>query len=66
MDGGAAVSGEQARAAKAVRLTARERRLILSALRIASEDGSIYGAAETDEAMAEVNKEVEAIEAKLS
>jgi hypothetical protein len=66
MDGGAAVSGEQASAAKAVRLTARERRLILSALRIASEDGSIYGAAETDEAMAEVNKEVEAIEAKLS
>jgi hypothetical protein len=46
-------------------LTARQRDLIRLAFQIAVEDGSIYGSAETKRAMAEVDAEVEAIEAKL-
>jgi hypothetical protein len=56
---------------KVVRLTDRERRLILSALRIASEDGSIYNEAECDDeakrdaSIRKIQHEIEVIEAKL-
>jgi len=51
---------------KTVRLTREERFLILDALRIASEDGPIYGGAEADEEYAKINDEIEVIKAKLS
>jgi hypothetical protein len=48
----------------AVRLTDNEAALILRALRIACEDGSIYGAAE-DEEIGRILAAVEVLEAKI-
>jgi len=46
--------------------TLRERELIRKALRIATEDESIYGTAETDADRKKIDIEIEAIEMKLS
>lgn len=47
-------------------LTFRERELVRRALKIACEDGSIYGRAETPAEMDKVNAEIEEIERKLN
>ena len=50
---------------KTVRLTNREIYLIIHALNIASEDGSIYGGSEKESEYAKINAEVDMIGAKL-
>jgi hypothetical protein len=48
------------------RLTFRERELIRRALKIAGEDGSIYGSAETDADRKRIDLEIEEIERKMN
>jgi hypothetical protein len=48
-----------------IQFNKRERHLLLYALRIAHEDGSIYGGADSDQDMRKIDAEIAALQAKL-